>query len=171
VSRERRTGATTLGIGFARRDLRLSRARVILRAAAQKNVERARVALDAVNRGDQEAILDLVDAEVVWVADRSDMGRTTYHGREGVRQSFEELSEGFERFGFEADELIDAGDRVVAIGRMYGRGRVSEIRAEILLDIVVTLGSNGKLVRYESFRDPADAMRAAGFKSIAEPDS
>lgn len=88
-----------------------------------------------------------------------------------VRQSFEELSEGFEEFGFEADELIDAGDRVVAIGRMYGRGRASEIRAEIPLGIVVTLGSNGKLVRYESFRDPADALRVAGLKSIAEPDS
>jgi ketosteroid isomerase-like protein len=108
-----------------------------------------------------------VDDEVVWVADRSDMGRTAYHRREGVRQSFEELSEGFEKFGFEADELIDAGDRVVAIGRMYGRGRVSEIP----LGIVVTLGSYGKLVRYESFRDPADALRAAGLKNIAGPDS
>jgi ketosteroid isomerase-like protein len=145
--------------------------RVILRAVAQKNIERVRAALDAVNRGDPEAILDLVDAEVVWVADRSDMGPTTYHGREGVRQSFEELSEGFEEFGFEADELIAAGDRVVAIGRMYGRGRSSEIRAEIPLGIVVTLGSNGRLVRYESFRDPADALRAAGLKGIAGPDS
>jgi ketosteroid isomerase-like protein len=144
-------------------------AHVILGAVTQENIKRVRVALDAINRGDPEAIFDLVDAEVVWVADRSDTGRTTYHGREGVRQSFEELSEGFEEFGFQADELIDAGDRIVAIGRMYGRGRASEIRAEIPLGIVVTLGSSGKLVRYESFRDPADALRAARLSKTVEP--
>lgn len=58
--------------------------------------------------------------------------------------------------------MIDAGDRVVAIGRMHGRGRTSEIRAEIPLGIVLTLGLDGKLVRYESFRQPAEALKAAG---------
>jgi ketosteroid isomerase-like protein len=89
------------------------------------------------------------------------MGRTTYRGIEGVRRSFAELSEGFEEYGFEPEELIDTGDRVVALGRMYGRGRATGIRAEIPLGIVVTVRPDGKLARYESFRDPT-ALKAVG---------
>ena len=129
---------------------------------SQENVERVRAALDAVNREGPSAIEDLLDAEVTWIADRSDMGRTTYRGKEGVRRSFAELSEGFEEFGFEPEEFIDAGERVVALGRMYGRGRATAIRAEIPLGIVCTIGPDGKLVRYESFRDRAEALEAAG---------
>jgi hypothetical protein len=69
-----------------------------------------------------------------------------------------------QEFGFEADQLIDAGDRVVAIGHMYGRGRASEIRAEMPLGIAVTLGSDGKLVRYESFRDAGEVLKAVGLE-------
>ena len=52
------------------------------------------------------------------------MGRVVYRGHRGVVRSFVELSEGFEDFGFEVERLIDAGNRVVALGKMYGQGRV-----------------------------------------------
>ena len=134
---------------------------------SQENLERARAALEAVNRGGPEAIADLLDPDVIWIADRSDMGPTTYRGREGVSRSFAELQEGFEEFGFEPQELIDAGDRIVALGRMYGRGRTTGIRAEIPLGIVLTLGPDGRLLRYESFRNPAKALEAAGLREKA----
>lgn len=68
---------------------------------SQENVERLRAALEAYNREGPEAIIALLAPDVEWVADRSDMGRVTYRGRDGVRKSFEELYEGFDRLAFE----------------------------------------------------------------------
>jgi ketosteroid isomerase-like protein len=130
----------------------------------EPNIDRVRAALAALNRDGPEAILELLDPNVEWVADRSDMGRVTYRGIEGVRRSFEELYEGFDELGFEADELHEAGDRIVAIGHMYARGRSTGITDRIPLGIVCTAGSDGKLTRYESFRDPNEALEAAGIK-------
>ncbi len=127
-------------------------------------MERLQAALQALAEDGPEAILDLVDPHVEWIADRSDTGPVTYRGPEGVKKSFEELSEGFEAYGFKADRFIDAGSQVVAVGCMYGVGRTTGITAEIPLGIVFTIGRNGKLVRYESFRDPEEALEAAGLK-------
>jgi ketosteroid isomerase-like protein len=128
------------------------------------NVERLRAALEVLTREGPEAMLDNVDPDIEWIADRSDMGRVVYRGHRGVVRSFVELSEGFEDFGFEVDRLIDAGNRVVALGKMYGQGRTTGIRAEIPLGVVCTYGRDGKLVRYESFRNVGEALEAAGLK-------
>jgi ketosteroid isomerase-like protein len=126
------------------------------------NVERLRAALAAYNREGPERILELLDPDVVWIADRSDMGRVTYRGIDGVRRSFDELYEGFDELGFEVEEFHERGDRIVAVGHMYGRGRATGITARIPLGIVFTVGSDGKLTRYESFRDPQEALNAVG---------
>jgi ketosteroid isomerase-like protein len=54
---------------------------------SQENVERVRTAFDAYNREGPEAIIALLDPNIEWIADRSDMGRVTYRGRDGVRKS------------------------------------------------------------------------------------
>jgi ketosteroid isomerase-like protein len=131
---------------------------------SEENVERLRSALEVLSREGPEAILDDVDPGIEWIADRSDMGRVIYHGHQGVLTSFMELAEGFDDFGFEVAQLVDAGNQVVALGRMYGRGRTTGIRAEIPLGIVCSYGSRGKLVRYESFRNPDEALKAVGLE-------
>lgn len=90
------------------------------------------------------------------------MGRVTYRGREGVRKSFEELYEGFDKLGFEVDELIEAGNEIVALGQMTARGRSTGVEAKIPLAIVFTAGPDGKLIRYESFRNRQEALEAVG---------
>jgi ketosteroid isomerase-like protein len=60
---------------------------------SQENVERVRAAIDAYNREGPEAFFELLDPEVEWVTDRSDLGRSTFRGLHGVRKSFDELSE------------------------------------------------------------------------------
>ena len=129
---------------------------------SNENLERLRSALDAYNREGPEAIIRLLSPDVEWIADRSDMGRVVYRGHEGVRQSFEELYEGFDRLAFEVDELIEKGDRIVAVGEMSARGRSTGVEASIPLAIVFTTGPDGKLVRYESFRDTQEALEAVG---------
>ena len=124
---------------------------------SQENVERLRTALEAYNQEGPEAIIALLDPDVEWVADRSDMGRTTYRGRDAVRKSFEELYEGFDKLGMEVDELIQADDKILFLGRMTARGRSTHVEAKLPLAIVFTVSEHGKLMRYESFRDAGEA--------------
>lgn len=88
----------------------------------------------------------------------------TYRGPEGVRKSFDELYEGFDRLAFDVDELIDAGSQIVALGQMQARGRSTGIEAQIPLAVVFTADEEGRLVRYESFRNPEEALEAAGLR-------
>ena len=50
-------------------------------------------------------------------------------GRDGVRKSFEELYEGFDKLGFEVDEFIEKDNRIVALGEMSARGRTTGVEA------------------------------------------
>ena len=129
---------------------------------AGKNVERLRAALEAYNREGPEAIIALLDPDVEWIADRSDMGRVSYRGREGVRKSFEELYEGFDRLGFEVAEFIESGNQIVALGEMSARGRTTGVEARMPLAVVFTAGEDGQLTRYESFRNAREALEAVG---------
>jgi ketosteroid isomerase-like protein len=137
---------------------------------SQKNVERLRTALEAFKRDGPEAIIPFLDPDVEWIADRSDMGRVTYRGPHGVRKAYEELYEGLDRLGFEVDELLEApDDQIVAVGQMYGRGRSTGIEAQIPLALVLTAGQDGKLIRYESFRNTQEALVAAGLRDSKQP--
>jgi ketosteroid isomerase-like protein len=129
---------------------------------SQENVERARAAIDAYNREGPEAFFELLDPEVEWVTDRSDLGRSTFRGVDGVRKSFDELSEALSDLRFEVSELREAGDCVVGLGHLRGRFRATGIEGQLPFGLVLTIGANGKLVRYESFLDPRKALEAAG---------
>ena len=58
------------------------------------------------------------------------------------------MDEVWERFALELDELIDAGDRVVVIGRLTGRGRRAASRFEQPIAGVWTV-HDGRMVRGE----------------------
>jgi ketosteroid isomerase-like protein len=57
--------------------------------------------------------------------------------------------------------LIDAGDEVVVIGREVGRGKGSGITLDQRVGLIHTL-RDGLIKRTKVFRDPADALEAAG---------
>jgi hypothetical protein len=62
----------------------------------------------------------------------------------------------------EVDELIQADDKILFLGRMTARGRSTHVEAKLPLAVVFTVGEDGKLVRYESFRDAGEALEAVG---------
>lgn len=126
------------------------------------NIERARSAFDAFNRDGARTLLDVLDPSIVWIADRADAGRVTLHGVEAVRKSFEEQFEAVSNLRFEAGEMKEAGDRVVALGHLSGRFQATGIEGRVPFAIVLTIGPDGKLVRYESFRDPREALDTVG---------
>ena len=58
-------------------------------------------------------------------------------------------------------EIRDLGERIVAIGQLYGRGRESGAEVESPIGYLVEL-KNGKATRIHDFFDPEEALEAAG---------
>jgi ketosteroid isomerase-like protein len=85
-----------------------------------------------------------------------------YRGRQGVRQFFETISEGFQ-VTVELGEMIEApGDRVLAVERWNNRGRQGiELGFEV---IDVYAFRDGLIVRVDGYRDKAQAFEAAGLR-------
>jgi ketosteroid isomerase-like protein len=65
------------------------------------------------------------------------------------------------RIAIEAEELIDAGDTVIAAIRQHGAGMGSGAPTELRYFQVWTFRGR-KVIRLESFRERAEAFEAAG---------
>ena len=67
----------------------------------------------------------------------------------------------FGQVDFDIQELIDAGDQVLAVIREREIGRASGVPVETTHLVVWTL-ANGKVTRLQVFDDRAEALEAAG---------
>src|SRR3954449_7478334 len=97
---------------------------------SQENVELVRRRLDAFNRGDLAAMVELTDPAAVWW-DRADdpYAGAPHRGRDACMRHLEELLQ-IAELQVEAQEFIDAGDRVVVGVHLAGRGRSSGVPFE-----------------------------------------
>ena len=94
---------------------------------SQENVENVRRAYTAFNDGDLETALGFFDPDIEWNA--SDVffdEPRTYRGRLAWQEEFlHDLMEIFAGYRADLEELVDTGDRVVAIVHVGGPGRRS----------------------------------------------
>jgi ketosteroid isomerase-like protein len=89
--------------------------------------------------------------------------RTTYRGRDGLRQYGEDAEAAWESFEVRVDGIPDLGDRVVAFGEIRGRGRGSGLEVRVSLAWVADF-RHGKISRLQSYGDATDALEAAGLR-------
>jgi ketosteroid isomerase-like protein len=66
----------------------------------------------------------------------------------------------WDEFGFDPEELIDVGDRVVLLNRIRGRGRTSGAEVDARVGAIFTF-RQGKIIRYEMV-ERSVALQAAG---------
>ena len=85
--------------------------------------------------------------------------RGTRHA--GVRESFERWMEGFDKYSFDVEDVIDWGDDVLVILDEQARGAASGATISSRNYVMLTL-RDGKLLRYREFYDEDAARRAAG---------
>jgi ketosteroid isomerase-like protein len=128
---------------------------------SQENLEIVRRLLEACNRRDFEAMLETGDSEIEIVT----LMTGTYRGHAGWRQLVEEMADEVSGFQFFPEDLIDVGqDSVVAVTRWVGTGSTSGIAVpDTTIGLVYTL-RDGLVVRQESFRNRADALKAVGLE-------
>jgi ketosteroid isomerase-like protein len=127
-----------------------------------ENVEIVCRGYEALNRGDIDAALEDIDREIEWSTYLvPGPGGGIYLGHEGVRELWHDVRNVFEGFGNDPEQLIDAGDKVVAFITVRGRGKESGVAVEARIAHLHTLRA-GKVVRVQSFEDRKEALRAAG---------
>src|SRR6478736_2621566 len=118
---------------------------------SQENVELVRRLNDVYNERGFAENPDVLDAEFVWDVSRMEVpDRASYTGDEGFRSFFESWAEGFASDQVEAEERVDAGDRVVVMVHHSGRGRTSGIEVDQRYAMVWTV-CDGRAMRMDMY--------------------
>jgi ketosteroid isomerase-like protein len=128
---------------------------------SQADVEIVRRAHRALNGGDMDALVALCDSE--FRLDMSDrvFNPAVYTGHDGIWRFYWEVRDVWETYVWEPEELLEAGDNVVALLRSSGRGRGSGVEVERRTAMVWTV-REGRATALRFFRDRNDALVAAG---------
>jgi ketosteroid isomerase-like protein len=114
-----------------------------------------------------DAFFEIVHPDVVWdIRDSASPLAGIYHGRAAVREFYRHWTGAFADWSYELEELIDAGDRVVALVRERGRGRGSGVEVAMERANVWTF-RDGMIVHFQSFGDRGSAFAAAGLAGPA----
>jgi ketosteroid isomerase-like protein len=126
-------------------------------------VERAIALLaESFRTGEVEpAMLELGAPDIRIDATRRVFNPDVYDGHEGLRRCIREIHETWEGFTETTEQLIDAGDSVVVLQTISGRGRVSRAAVE-LRGAAVWRVRRGLLARVDLFLDQDEALAFAG---------
>jgi ketosteroid isomerase-like protein len=132
---------------------------------SQENVEIVRRAFEQFTREGWEPLMGTVwDPEIVWNMSPTGIpGLGTYRGFDELRSFFEDWFSTFpfEEWEQELDEVIDCGERVVALTRQRGHGSASGAVTELEYAQVIRL-REGKVVEVDMYVDRDKALEAAG---------
>jgi ketosteroid isomerase-like protein len=128
---------------------------------SQANVDIVRNVFEAWNNGDLDSVAALFSEDVQWLEIGGRPERPETRGWETLRAGLESLFEAWQYYRLEPQEILDAGDRVIAVLREVARGRASGLEVEGRWGYVITVRA-GKVTRVEAYRDPQQALAAVG---------
>jgi ketosteroid isomerase-like protein len=141
---------------------------------SEENVENLRAMSEAwqmspdggplLNRNTGEADLSLFDPEVVYEdANLPDHSGETYHGHEGLIRATERWTESFEEMTVDLKRIVGTGDCLVSIHQWRAKARHTGIEFDQPLAYVWRFRDR-KIIYFRSFRDPEEALEAAGLR-------
>ena len=135
-------------------------------AMSEENVALARRAIDALNRGDLDALVAFLSPDVAWEALEGVVGMAElYRGRAGVREWIELMWKNAEEgVHIEIEQITDLGDdrvfiAVLVTGRRRGSGVPFEYRTWQLVWFADRL-----ITRRQVFWTRAEALKTAGLR-------
>ena len=131
---------------------------------SQENIERVKEGFAAHNRGDVDALVDVYHPECVFET----LLLGTHHGNEAIRMIHAENKKNLSGYNVVPVELIDVGDKVVAVAQTKGIGPVSQIALDDHFAFVFTL-RDGRIVREQAFRNKEEALEAVGRSEQGAP--
>jgi ketosteroid isomerase-like protein len=129
---------------------------------SQENLELVRAGIRAMESGDLDQIVAGADPQVEFVNPPYALEPGTRTGPEGLRAGLAGMLDAFEELRVDVDRYIDLDQRVVALGSFSGRGRGSGAQFSPQPFGLVFSFRDGRLVRYEWYWKPSDALEAVG---------
>jgi ketosteroid isomerase-like protein len=135
---------------------------------SEENVEIVRRGLELLREsyesGEATAgLLELCAPDIRVDASRRVFNPDVFEGAAGVRRSVREICDAWEDFHSTDERLIDAGDRVVVLHTIGGRGRASKVHVQQQGALILTV-RDGLIQRIEIFSDQREALRASGLE-------
>ena len=131
---------------------------------SQENVDIVRKACEAwMTTG--KRVLELLDPEVEWDTTHFEgwPESKVYSGREEVSRFLDEWLASWDAYEAGVDEILDAGDRVVALWWQRMTGRESGVPVELASAQVWTL-RDGRVIRIDNYTDRAEALESVGLR-------
>jgi hypothetical protein len=125
---------------------------------SQRNVDILRSAYDAFDRGEANALFDVLDPAIEW---QSLEDTEPKYGVEGVLESVGAWFQVWDDFHIEPEEFIDSGDRVVVVVKERGRVAGSGEQVTQRFFQVWTLRDD-RVVAFREYKTKREAVDAAG---------
>jgi ketosteroid isomerase-like protein len=130
---------------------------------SEKNVETVRRIASAVNAGDVDYIIQHTSEDIVLLMARSAV-EGPYLGHDGMRKWLADNRQSFEIYEVHEDEVRAIGDdRVLSVGTIHVRGRGGGVETDLPFAGVTTF-REGRVSRWEDFRERALALKAVGLE-------
>jgi uncharacterized protein len=131
----------------------------VTRFAVPDDVEILRGAYEALNEGDIERALAVLDEHAEW-CEHSDLPEAgLYQGRDAIRTFLKEFLESWQDFHQETEELIPGDGRVLIMLRSKVRGKGSGIAVEGQYAHLWTM-RDGRGMRVDAYFDRKEGLRA-----------
>jgi ketosteroid isomerase-like protein len=118
----------------------------------------------AFNRGDIDAALEPLDAQIEWSEPAAFPGGGAYHGRNGVKQYLTQSRATWAEGSSEPEQFITVGDKIVVFVHARIRQKGSNAWQDVSLADVYTV-RNGKATQMRAFADRQEALRSVGVRN------
>ena len=129
---------------------------------SRENVEVVRAVIDGWLLGDP-ATLELISEDVIYVAPPTMPGGGTYRGHQGVLQWVVDWRREWTGYELSVERIEEIGDQVLTIERNRATGKRSGVAVDMPTASVWTL-RDGKVVRWEGYGTPDEALEAVGLR-------
>jgi ketosteroid isomerase-like protein len=87
-----------------------------------------------------------------------------YRGIDGLARLNDEIRDVWEEFRVVPEQFIDAGDRIVVMEKIRGRGRSSGVEVETRTYATIWTLHDGQVTRVQVGVDPNEAVKAVGLE-------
>jgi ketosteroid isomerase-like protein len=132
---------------------------------SQENVEVVRRTYDAWNRRDFDEAVELLAPDIEWQMPPNLPDAETWRGSDDVARGLETFLESWTELRVEVQELIDAGDRVVALVRYSGQAALTGLAVEgQVVDAAVWTLRDGKATKVQMYAGTDEALEAVGLR-------
>jgi ketosteroid isomerase-like protein len=138
----------------------------------QENINIVKKFYELVGEKNFSSARGLFDSNLEWVEPSAQglyFGGTRYGPEKVFREVIEPTFKHIVDFRIEFSHFFSVGDHVIALGRFYGRGKMTGNELDAPTAHIWTL-RDGKIIRFEGYHDTAKWQDALGaIRAVAQP--